>query len=43
MEENNEASDAGAIWFLRNYRDVWASFVPADIAEKVDKALEEEG
>ena len=43
MEENNAASDAGALWYLRNFRDTWASFIPADIAEKVDKALENEG
>lgn len=43
MEENNEDTDAGALWFLRNYRDVWSSFVPSEIAEKVDKALEDEG
>ena len=42
MEENNEDTDAGALWFLRNYRDVWSSFVPADVAEKVDAALEDE-
>lgn len=43
MEENNEDSDAGALWYLRNFRDTWASFVPADVAAKVDAALEEEG
>ena len=43
MEENNAASDAGALWYLRNFRGTWASFIPADIAEKVDKALENEG
>ena len=42
MEENNEASDAGALWYLRNFRDVWASFVSAEVAAKVDKALEDE-
>ena len=42
MEENNEASDAGALWYLRNYREVWASFVPAEVAAKVDQALEDE-
>ena len=43
MEENNEDSDAGSLWFLRNFRDVWASFVPDDVAEKVDEALADEG
>ena len=43
MEENNEDTDAGALWFLRNFRDVWSSFVPAEVAAKVDEALEDEG
>ena len=43
MEENNEDSDAGTLWFLRNYREVWASFVPDDVAKKVDEALADEG
>jgi len=43
MEENNEDSDVGALWYLRNFRDVWASFVPADVAERVDAALADEG
>ena len=43
MEENNETPDVGALWFLRNYRDTWASFVPDDVAKRVDEALEDEG
>lgn len=43
MEENNEASDVGALWYLRNFREAWASFVPADVAERVDAALADEG
>ena len=43
MQENNEDTDAGALWFLRNFRDVWASFVPDDVAKRVDEALEDEG
>ena len=43
MDENNEDTDAGAQWFLRNYRDVWSSFVPAEVAERVDAALADEG
>ena len=42
MEENNETPEAGAIWFLRNYRDAWASLVPDGVAERVDEALEDE-
>ena len=43
MTENNETLDNAALWFLRNYRDVWASFVPDDVAKRVDEALEDEG
>ena len=42
MEENNETSDVGAIWYLRNYRDTWSALVPSDVAEKVDEALADE-
>ncbi len=43
MDENNEDTDAGALWYLQNYREAWASFVPAEVAEKVDAALADEG
>ena len=39
MGENNETPDAGGIWYLRNNRDVWSQFIPADVAERVDAAL----
>ncbi len=42
MTESNEDSDAGALWYLRNYRESWAAFVPAEVAERVDEALEDE-
>ncbi len=35
-------SDAGALWFLRNYREVWSSFVSDEVARNVDEALEGE-
>ena len=41
--ENNEDSDGAAIWYLRNRRDSWSSFVPDDVAERVDDALADEG
>lgn len=41
--ENNEDSDGAALWYLRNRRDSWSSFVPADVAERVDEALADEG
>ena len=41
--ENNEDSDGAAIWYLQNRRDSWSSFVPADVAARVDAALADEG
>ncbi len=43
MFENNESSDAAAIWYLNNYADTWKTFVPEDVAERVENALAEEG
>lgn len=43
MTENNEDSVVGALWYLRTYRETWASFLPDEIAEKVDAALADEG
>ena len=40
MADNNADPDAGALHYLRNYRDAWSTFVPADVAEKVDAALD---
>ena len=42
MGDNDETPDAGALWYLRNNRDVWTQFIPADVAERVDAALAEE-
>ena len=40
----NEIDDhrVAAIWFLQNHEDLWTSWVPDDVAEKVKEALEEE-
>ena len=43
MSDNNESSDAAAIWYLNNHGDTWKSFVPDDVAERVEEALAEEG
>ena len=40
MADNNADPDAGALHYLRNYRDAWSTFVPADVAAKVDAALD---
>jgi glycine betaine/proline transport system substrate-binding protein len=40
-EGKMEASEAAAIYFLKGYPDVWQSWVPEDVAAKVEKALNE--
>ena len=40
MADNNADPDAGALHYLRNYRDAWSTFVPADVAALVDAALD---
>ena len=39
MLANNETPDGAAIWYLQTQREQWASFVPPEVAEKVDAAL----
>ncbi len=41
MSDNNASPDEAAIWYLSNNVDVWAAFVPADVAERVEAALAE--
>ena len=43
LDENNAATEDGAIHFLRTRRDVWSAWVPDDVAERVDAALADEG
>ena len=43
LDENNAATEDGAIHFLRTQRDVWSAWVPDDVAERVDVALADEG
>ncbi len=43
MEEHNASVDDAAIHFLRTQRDVWSTYIPRDIAERVDAALADEG
>jgi glycine betaine/proline transport system substrate-binding protein len=38
QETEGEAVDA-AIWFIKNREDVWTTFVPADVAQKVRDAV----
>ena len=39
LNENKKEPEEAAIWYLRNFRDVWTSFVPDDVVAKVDEAL----
>ena len=43
MNDNNESSDAAAIYYLENFEDVWGSFVSQDVAARVKEALAGEG
>lgn len=43
MEENNVEADRAALWFFANYQDLWRSWVPDDVAEKVEQALSAAG
>lgn len=39
MRDENANTQAAAIWFLRNYEDIWRGWVPSDVAKKVKAAL----
>jgi glycine betaine/proline transport system substrate-binding protein len=39
MQDSGADTQAAAIWFLKNYEDVWTGWVSADVASKVKKAL----
>jgi glycine betaine/proline transport system substrate-binding protein len=40
MEENNTKEGDAAIYFLKEYPDTWKAWIPEDIAQKVEQALE---
>ena len=40
MEENEATEQEAALWFLREYEDVWTEWVSDDIADQVRDALE---
>jgi glycine betaine/proline transport system substrate-binding protein len=40
MTDNQATGEEGAKHFLKNNPDVWAAWVPADVAEKIKKAVE---
>jgi glycine betaine/proline transport system substrate-binding protein len=39
MRDKKADTQAAAIWFLKNYQDLWTGWVPADVAKKVKAAL----
>lgn len=39
MQENNAKTDQAAQWFLKNHTELWSTWVPSEIAEKVKAAL----
>lgn len=43
MEANKVKADKAAIWFFENYQDRWRSWVPADVAAKLEQALKAAG
>ncbi|HYF91497.1 MAG TPA: glycine betaine ABC transporter substrate-binding protein [Symbiobacteriaceae bacterium] len=43
MESNKVKADKAALWFFENYPDRWKAWLPADVQEKVIKALQEAG
>ncbi len=39
MEDDDADVQAAALWFLKNYQDLWSGWVPPDVAKKVEAAL----
>ena len=39
MQEQEASVDDAAIWFLKNFTDVWKGWLPKDVAGKVETAL----
>lgn len=39
MEDDGLSIDEVSTWFLQEYEDIWISWVPQDVAEKVKSAL----
>jgi glycine betaine/proline transport system substrate-binding protein len=40
MEENDTDAQQAAIYFLKEYENIWSGWVPEDVAEKVKAALQ---
>ncbi|MBN2846274.1 MAG: ABC transporter substrate-binding protein [Deltaproteobacteria bacterium] len=39
MQDEKASTDDAALWFLKNYEDLWTTWVPADVAKKVKAAM----
>ncbi len=39
MEDNDVTAEEAAMWWLEEHQDLWTSWVPDDIAEKVLDAM----
>jgi len=39
MQDNNVSTEVAAKWFLKNNKEIWAKWVSADVAKKVEAAL----
>jgi len=39
MQDKKADTQAAAVWFLKNYQDLWAGWVPKNVAKKVRAAL----
>ena len=39
MQDEKTNTQAAAIWFLKNYKDVWHGWVPSDVMKKIEAAL----
>ena len=41
MQENNGDAQEAAIYFLKKYPERWKSWIPEEVAQKVEQALNE--
>lgn len=39
MEENDADNEEAALWWMKEYEDIWTEWVPEEIAEKVKESL----
>lgn len=40
MDENGADADETAVWWMNQHEDIWTSWVPEEVADKVKKALQ---